>query len=36
MGFNPNRKYVPRKADYWFVAAAVVAMIVLLVWAFAG
>ncbi len=36
MGFNPNRKHVPRKSDYFFVATAAVACVVLLVWAFLG
>jgi hypothetical protein len=33
MGFNPHRKRVARSSDYLFVAAAVVAVVVLLGWA---
>ncbi len=32
MGFNPYRKFVPRRSDYVFVGAAVVAVIALLLW----
>ena len=33
MGFNPHRKYVPKKADYVFVTAAVLCVVALLAWA---
>jgi len=33
MGLDPNRKRVPRKSDYVFVAAAVVVAVALLAWA---
>jgi hypothetical protein len=33
MGLDPHRKRVPRRADYVFVAAAVVAVIALVLWA---
>lgn len=36
MGFDPNRKRVARRSDYVFVAAAVVAVIVLLAWTVFG
>jgi len=36
MGFNPHRKRVRRASDYVFVAAAVLAAIALVVWAFLG
>jgi hypothetical protein len=36
MGFNPYRKFVAKPADYLMVAAAVLAMIGLLAWAFLG
>jgi len=36
MGLNPHRKHVPRKSDYFFVVAAAVACLGLLVWAFLG
>ena len=36
MGFNPYRKFVARKADYAFVAAAIVAAAALVIWAFVG
>jgi hypothetical protein len=36
MGFDPNRKRVPRTTDYLFVGAAVVAVIVLLAWTIFG
>ena len=32
VGFNPYRKYVPKKADYLFVAAAVLAVLALVAW----
>ena len=36
MGFNPYRKFVPKRADYVFVAAAVLAVIGLMLWALLG
>jgi hypothetical protein len=36
MGFNPHRKRVRRASDYVFVAAAVVAALALVAWAFLG
>ena len=33
MGFDPHRKHVPRRADYVFVAAAIVAVVALVAWA---
>jgi hypothetical protein len=36
MGFNPHRKRVKRVSDYVFVAAAVVAALALVLWAFLG
>ncbi|MFM7649394.1 MAG: hypothetical protein ACKO6O_00125 [Acidimicrobiaceae bacterium] len=36
MGFDPNRRRVPRRSDYLFVAAAVVATLGLLVWTIVG
>ena len=36
MGFNPYRKFVPKRADYVFVAAAVLAVIALMLWALLG
>jgi hypothetical protein len=36
MGFDPTRKFVPRRTDYLFVGAAVVAVIALLVWVVFG
>jgi hypothetical protein len=36
MGFDPNRRRVPRRSDYLFVAAAVVAVVVLLAWTVFG
>ena len=34
MGFDPHRQQVRRKSDYVFVAAAVLVVVVLLLWAF--
>lgn len=34
MGFNPNRKYRARPADYALVVAALVLAAALVVWAF--
>ena len=36
MGFNPYRKFVAKPADYLMVAAAVVVVIGLLLWAWLG
>jgi hypothetical protein len=36
MGFSPNRRRVPRPTDIVFVAAAVVAVLVLLAWTMFG
>jgi energy-coupling factor transporter transmembrane protein EcfT len=36
MGFNPYRKFVAKRADYLMVAAAVVAVVGLLLWALLG
>jgi hypothetical protein len=36
MGFNPNRRRVARRTDIVFVAAAVVAVVVLLAWTVFG
>lgn len=36
MGFDPYRKFVARKADYIFVAAAIGAAVALVAWAVFG
>jgi hypothetical protein len=36
MGFNPYRKFVPKRSDSVFVGAAVVAVIALLLWVLLG
>ena len=36
MGYNPHRKYVPKRGDLAIVIAAILVAIVLVVWAFAG
>jgi len=36
MGFNPYRKFIARKSDYIFVAAAILAATALVLWAFLG
>jgi hypothetical protein len=36
VGFNPYRKFRARPTDYVLVAAAVVVVLALVVWAFAG
>lgn len=36
MGFNPYRKFVAKPADYLMVAAAVVVVVGLLLWAVLG
>jgi energy-coupling factor transporter transmembrane protein EcfT len=32
VGFNPYRKFVPKKTDYVFVVAAIVAVVALVAW----
>ena len=36
VGFNPYRKFIPKRADYVFVAAAILAVIALLAWTIFG
>jgi hypothetical protein len=36
MGFNPYRKFIARRADYFFVVAAILAAAALVTWAFIG
>jgi hypothetical protein len=36
MGLDPTRKRVPRRTDIWFVAAAITAAALLVVWGFLG
>ena len=36
MGFDPNRKHVPRKSDIWFVAAGLTVAVLLVIWALLG
>jgi hypothetical protein len=36
MGYNPHRKFVPKRGDLLFVTAAIVIALALLVWAFLG
>ena len=36
VGFNPYRKYVAKRADYVFVAAAALVCLGLVAWAFLG
>jgi hypothetical protein len=36
MGYNPNRKYVPKRGDLALVITALVAAIALVVWALLG
>ena len=36
MGYNPHRKFVPKRGDLLFVGAAIVLAVALLVWAFFG
>lgn len=36
MGFNPNRQYKRSPADYFMVAGAVLACVLLVAWAFFG
>ena len=36
MGYNPNRKYVPKRGDLALVAVALIAAVALVAWAFVG
>ncbi len=36
MGLNPYRKFIPKRADYVFVVAAVLAVIALMLWTILG
>jgi hypothetical protein len=36
MGLNPHRKHVARRTDYFFVGAAALACVALMVWALFG
>lgn len=36
MGFDPNRPHTKSPFDYWYVAAGVLVVIALLVWAIFG
>ena len=36
MGYNPNRKHVPKRGDLALVAIALIVALALVVWAFAG
>lgn len=36
MGYNPYRKFVPKRADYLYIVAVVVVGIALVAWAFLG
>ena len=36
MGFNPTRKRATRPIDYLIVASAMLAIVALIIWAFAG
>lgn len=36
MGYNPHRKYVPKRGDLAIVIAAIAVAVVLVLWAFAG
>ena len=36
MGFDPNRKHVPRRSDIWFVAAGLAVALALVLWALFG
>lgn len=36
MGFNPQRKHVRRTSDYFFVGAAALACLVLVLWTVFG
>lgn len=36
MGYNPHRKFVPKRGDLAIVFAAIAVAVLLVVWAFAG
>jgi hypothetical protein len=36
MGYNPHRRFVPKRGDLLFVVAAIGIALALLVWAFLG
>jgi hypothetical protein len=36
MGYNPHRKYVPKRGDLAIVVAAIAVAIALVLWAFVG
>ena len=36
MGFDPNRKHQRSNFDYWYVGAAILVCVVLVIWAFFG
>lgn len=36
MGYNPNRKHVPKRGDLAIVVAAIAVAVVLVLWAFVG
>ncbi len=36
MGYNPHRKFVPKRGDVAIVVAAIAVAVLLVVWAFAG
>jgi hypothetical protein len=36
IGFNPHRKYVPRRSDFALVAVAIALALGLVLWAFFG
>lgn len=36
MGYNPHRKFVPKRGDIAIVVAAIAVAVLLVIWAFAG
>ena len=36
MGYNPHRKFVPKRGDLVIVVAAIAVAVLLVVWAFVG
>ena len=36
MGYNPHRKFIPKRGDLALVAASIVLVLVLVLWAFSG
>jgi hypothetical protein len=36
MGYNPHRKFIPKRGDLALVAASIVVVLVLVLWAFSG